>query len=56
MRELPRNYSSVRREGGGIRTVVRVKGGGGGGRERLAPRKLRLGKRVGTKTVGRRES
>ena len=27
-REHPRNYSSVRREGGGIRTVVREKGEG----------------------------
>ena len=30
MRERPQNYSSVRREGGGTRTVVRGKGEGGG--------------------------
>ena len=30
MRERPRNYSPVRREGGGTRTVVRGKGEGGG--------------------------
>ena len=39
MRECPQNYSSVRREGGGTRTVVRGKGewGGGGGRQKRAP-------------------
>ena len=48
-REHPQNYSSVRREGGGIRTVVRGKGEGGRGqRETGTKRKIRRG----TKSVG----
>ena len=39
-RERPQNYSSVRREGGGIRTVVQGKGEGGGQRETGTKRKI----------------
>ena len=40
-RESPRRYSSVRREGGGKRTVVRGKGEGGGAGETGTKRKNR---------------
>ena len=42
-RACPRNYSPVRREGGGTRTVVRGKGEGGGGQRETGTKIIRRG-------------